>query len=66
MRLDKNDILGEVENWITSLRDRAHMQYAPISFWDGLNTYVEMAVEKLGLRNLFEAWCKIPHPSTQI
>lgn len=60
-QLDENDILGEVENWITYLRDRAHMQYAPISFWDGLNTYVEMAVEKLGLRNLFEAVCEEFH-----
>ena len=29
-------------------------QYTPLSFWDDLDVYVEAAVEKLDLRNLFE------------
>ena len=39
------------------LRNRAHESYTPISFWDDLKVYVEVVVEKLDLRNLFEPTC---------
>lgn len=32
--------------------------YQPVSFWDGLPVYVELWVEKLSLRNLFEPVCR--------
>ena len=60
-RLDTSDIPAEVESWITHLRDYAHRNYRPISFWDDLRVYVEVAVEKLDLRNLFEPVCKEVH-----
>jgi hypothetical protein len=60
-QLDSNDIPNEVESWVEYLCNRAHEQYAPISFWDDLNTYVEVGTEKLDLRNLFEPVCKELH-----
>jgi hypothetical protein len=60
-RLDSNDIPDEVESWIDYLRNHAHANYTPTSFWQGLNTYVEVAVEKLDLRNLFEPVCQEFH-----
>ena len=56
-KLDDNDIPDEVESWVRHLRDHAHRQYTPIGFWDDLDVYVEVAVEKLDLRNLFEPVC---------
>jgi hypothetical protein len=56
-RLDGNDIPDQVEAWVDYVRDRAHENYTSISFWDGLDVYVEVAVEKLDLRNLFESVC---------
>ena len=56
-RIDSNDIDEEVESWIDYLRDHAQENYTPISFWDDLDTYVEVAVEKLDLRSLFEPVC---------
>jgi hypothetical protein len=56
--LDSNDIPEEVEGWVAHLRDHAHKRYTPISFWSELDVYVEMAVEKLDLRNLFEPVCE--------
>ena len=55
--LDHADIDDEVESWITHLRDRAHESYTPISFWNDAKVYVEVVVEKLDLRNLFEPTC---------
>jgi hypothetical protein len=57
-QLDHNDVPTEVESWVDHLRNRAHEQYTPISFWDDLDVYVEMATEKLDLRNLFESVCE--------
>jgi hypothetical protein len=59
--LDSNDIPQEVERWVDILRDHAHEHYTPISFWDDLDVYVEVAVEKLDLRNLFEPVCAELH-----
>jgi hypothetical protein len=56
-QLNGNGIDEEVESWIDYLRDQAHEQYTPISFWDDLKVYVEVATEKLDLRNLFEPVC---------
>jgi hypothetical protein len=56
-QLDHANIDDEVESWVNHLRNRAHESYTPISFWNGLDVYVEMGVEKLDLRNLFESVC---------
>ena len=60
-QIDSNDIPGKVESWIDHLRNHAHEHYTPISFWDDLDVYVEVAVEKLDLRNLFEPVCEEFH-----
>lgn len=60
-QLDRNDIPEEVESWINHLRDHAHENYTPLSFWKDRPTYVEVAVEKLDLRNLFEPVCQEFH-----
>ena len=56
-QLDNVKIDDEVASWVDHLRNRAHESYTPISFWDDLDVYVEVAVEKLDLRNLFEPVC---------
>jgi hypothetical protein len=35
----------------------AHETYTPVGFWDEFDVYVEVAVEKLDLRNLFAPVC---------
>jgi hypothetical protein len=52
--ITNNTVEQEAADWIDHLRNHAHKSYTPISFWDDLDTYVEMGVEKLDLRNLFE------------
>ena len=56
-KLDDPDIENEVESWINHLRDRAHNSYTPISVWNDVKVYLEVVVEKLDLRNLFEPTC---------
>jgi hypothetical protein len=51
----------EAENWINWLLQSAHTTYKPISFWDDLNVYIEVSVEKLDLRNLFYPVCRELH-----
>jgi hypothetical protein len=51
------DVQAEAKGWVEHLRDHAHESYTPFSFWDDLDVYVEVAVEKLDLRNLFEPTC---------
>ncbi|CAM5424747.1 hypothetical protein ATER59S_02455 [Aquamicrobium terrae] len=34
-----------------------HLQYRPVSFWDNQNYYVQMMVEKIDLKNLFDPIC---------
>jgi hypothetical protein len=60
-RLDDDDIAAEADSWIDHLRNHAHERYTPISFWDDLDAYVEVAVEKLDLRNLFAPVCEEFH-----
>jgi hypothetical protein len=57
-RINPNDVEERVKSWIGHVRDYAHLQYTPISFWDDQDYYIEVAVEKLDLRNLFEAPCR--------
>lgn len=62
-QVDSNTVEQEVESWIDYLRNRVHENYMPISFFEDLDVYVEVAVEKLDLRNLFEPVCaefKVP------
>ena len=56
-QLDHANIDDEVDRQVDYLRNHAHRSYTPISFWDDLDVYVEAAVEKLDLRNLFEPVC---------
>jgi hypothetical protein len=60
-QLDHANIDDEVASWVDHLRNHAHERYTPISFWDDLDVYIEMAVEKLDLRNLFESVCAELH-----
>jgi len=55
---DNSDVEAEAKSWIDYVREHAHNSYTPFGFWDDLNTYVEVAVEKLDLRNLFEPVCE--------
>jgi hypothetical protein len=45
------------QGWVDYL-SLAHKQYCPISFWDDLDVYIEMTVEKIDLRNLFAPVCE--------
>jgi hypothetical protein len=56
--IDSNDVEEEVESWADHLSHRAHLNYTPFSFWDDLDVYIEVAVEKLDLRNLFSPVCR--------
>lgn len=55
--LDDPDIEAEAAGWINYIREHAHQNYTPSGFWDDLDVYVEVGVEKLDLRNLFEPVC---------
>jgi hypothetical protein len=45
------------EGWIDYLNE-AHNQYCPISFWDDLDVYIQMTVEKVDLKSLFSSVCE--------
>ena len=47
--------------WVDYVRDSAHEQFMPISFWDELDVYVEMTVEKIDLKSLFDSVCREFH-----
>jgi hypothetical protein len=55
--LDDPDVEAQGQGWIQYVRERAANSYTPFGFWDDLDVYVEVAVEKLDLRNLFESVC---------
>jgi hypothetical protein len=55
--LDDDDAEDEADSWIQHLRT-VHESYLPISFWDDKDVYLEVGVEKLDLRNLFESVCE--------
>ena len=50
--IDDNDIEAEVDRVIDYVH-QAHLYYTPISFWEELDVYVELAVEKSDLKSLF-------------
>ena len=50
--LDYQDIEAEA-NAIVNYINNAHLYYQPLSFWEDLDVYVEMAVEKSDLKSLF-------------
>jgi hypothetical protein len=50
----------EAEHALAYLR-KWHTSYTPFSFWDELDYYVEMAVEKIDLRSLFAPVCEHFH-----
>jgi hypothetical protein len=64
-RLDDADIEREAASWIDYISNDVHKSYTPVGFWDNLDCYVEVAVEKLDLRNLFEAPCAEFHVPIQ-
>jgi hypothetical protein len=51
--IDENDVGEEVDSIIRRI-SFAHEWYTPFSFWDDLDVYVEMAVEKSDLKSLFQ------------
>jgi hypothetical protein len=55
--LDDQDLESEAQDWVDYVRDHAQGTYTPLAFWDDLDVYVEVVVEKLDLRNLFEPVC---------
>jgi len=55
--LNDPDVESEAQSWVDYLREDAHRNYTPFGFWDDLDVYVEVAVEKLDLRNLFAPVC---------
>jgi hypothetical protein len=55
--ISRDSVDQHVEQIVAELRDHAHERYTPFSFWDDLAIYVEVATEKLDLRNLFEPIC---------
>jgi hypothetical protein len=56
-KIDDQTTKAFAEEWIDYVRDRAHQQFTPISFWDDLDVYVEMTVEKVDLKSLFNPVC---------
>jgi hypothetical protein len=50
------EVPGEVEAWVNTIL-HAHEGYTPLSFWDGQEYYLEMLVEKIDLRSLFQDLC---------
>jgi hypothetical protein len=50
--LDSRDLAAEAQ-WTLDYVNRAHLSYTPISFWDELDVYLEIAVEKSDLKSLF-------------
>jgi hypothetical protein len=47
--------------WVEHVRNNVHRSYQPISFWDELDVYIQMTVEKIDLRNLFDPICAEYH-----
>lgn len=56
-RLDEEDVGEFAQGWVGYLQE-AHQGYTPISFWEGLDVYVEMTVEKVDLKSLFGPVCE--------
>lgn len=54
----------EADNVIAYIGN-AHHYYTPTSFWDGLDVYIELAVEKSDLKGLFAPVCREFHIARQ-
>ena len=54
---DPEDQAQRVVNYV----DKVHTHYDPLSLWEHQDDYVEMLVEKVGLRNLFRPVCEQYH-----
>src|SRR5262249_30666033 len=54
---DARDPRDHAQGWIGYLREDMAGSYRPICFWHYQRGYVEIAVETLDLRNLFESPC---------
>ncbi len=55
-QLDDDSPEDEAQSWLDTI-ESAHQRYRPFSFWDDLDVYVEMWVEKIDLRSLFSPIC---------
>jgi hypothetical protein len=55
-KIDDESVEEFAEGWVNYLAE-AHEQYTPLSFWDDLDVYVQMTVEKIDLKNLFAPIC---------
>jgi hypothetical protein len=65
-RVDDETPAEFAQSWIDYL-SVAHKGYCPISFWDDLDFYLQMTVEKIDLKSLFSSECKPFHiPLTNI
>jgi hypothetical protein len=56
-RIDDTTALEEAECVFDHVRS-AHMNWTPFSFWEDLDVYIEIGVEKIDLKNLFKPICK--------
>ena len=59
--IDDKTPAGFAEDWIDYVRTHAHEQYCPVSFWEDLPIYVQMAAEKIDLKSLFSSECQPFH-----
>jgi hypothetical protein len=65
-KIDSETPTEFAQGWVDYL-SHAHEQYCPVSFWNDLDVYVEMTVEKIDLRSLFSPVCAEFHvPLTNI
>ena len=55
-KIDHESVEEFAEGWVDYLTE-AHEHYTPFSFWDDLDVYVQMTVEKIDLKNLFAPIC---------
>jgi hypothetical protein len=51
--MDDEDPTEFAAGWVDHLRNQVHLNYQPRSFWDDVDVYVEMLVEKGDLKSLF-------------
>lgn len=63
-QIDKEQPEEFAKGWIDYVRNSVHKRYTPFSFWDDLDVYVEMTVEKIDLKSLFNPVCEEFHVAT--
>jgi hypothetical protein len=62
-KIDHETVEAFARGWVDYLAE-AHEQYTPFSFWDDLDVYLQMTVEKIDLKNLFSPECARFHVAT--